>query len=530
MEYVNKLENLSVSEIVVYLRKSRSDNPAESVEDVLFKHEGILQDFAVRTWGEKIPEKNIYREVVSGETIEARPIVKAVLSLIELPKYKAVLTIEPQRLTRGDLSECGQIINTFRYTNTIIITPSITYDLEDKRDRKFFESELMRGNDYLEYIKEIMGRGRLAAVMRGCYIANIAPYGFSKCVINKNHTLERKDPQANAVLMMFEWKVYDRVGPIIIGRRLDSLGVPAPNGAERWSPYTIASILKNPVYDGKIRYGYRPAKKVMVDGQLTTIRPRAKEMEYIIVEGLHDALVPHDLFVAAQEDNGRIPRKKALATCRNPFAGLLVCPCGRKMSLRTYMKNGVERSAPRLLCDNQHNCHTRSVLYSEMVEAVSVTLESHINIFKLELENSPDPSLNLHESKVKQLESEIARLEEKGDKQRDFLEDGLYTKDEYIKRNTKLQERIKSLTAELEKTKKEMPVVIDYKDKIFTFSQAIKMINDRNVDAGEVNKFLKSIIDRIEYRNETDAKRHSGEKLIGGWKDNSFSIDIFLKF
>lgn len=32
------------------------------------------------------------------------------------------------------------------------------------------------------------------------------------------------------------------------------------------------------------------------------------------------------------------------------------------------------------------------------------------------LENSPDPSLNLHESKVKQLESEIARLEEKGDK------------------------------------------------------------------------------------------------------------------
>ena len=107
MEYVNKLENLSVSEIVVYLRKSRSDNPTESVEDVLFKHEGILQDFAVRTWGEKIPEKNIYREVVSGETIEARPIVKAVLSLIELPKYKAVLTIEPQRLTRGDLSECG---------------------------------------------------------------------------------------------------------------------------------------------------------------------------------------------------------------------------------------------------------------------------------------------------------------------------------------------------------------------------------------------------------------------------------------
>lgn len=110
------------------------------------------------------------------------------------------------------------------------------------------------------------------------------------------------------------------------------------------------------------------------------------------------------------------------------------------------------------------------------------------------------------------------------------MEDGLYTKGEYIKRNAKLQEKIKSLTAELEKTKKEMPVVIDYKDKIFTFSQAIKMINDRNVDAGEVNKFLKSIIDRIEYRNETDAKRHSGEKLIGGWKNNSFSIDIFLKF
>ena len=106
---------------IIYLRKSRSDSPLESVEEVLAKHEKMLQDFAIRTFGQPIPEENIFREVVSGETIEDRPEMKKVLSRIESKNIKGVLVVEPQRLSRGDLVDCGNIIRAFKYTGTKVL-------------------------------------------------------------------------------------------------------------------------------------------------------------------------------------------------------------------------------------------------------------------------------------------------------------------------------------------------------------------------------------------------------------------------
>ena len=57
---------------LIYLRKSRQDDPNETVEEVLEKHETMLQEFALKEFGGRIPEENIYREVVSGESIDDR--------------------------------------------------------------------------------------------------------------------------------------------------------------------------------------------------------------------------------------------------------------------------------------------------------------------------------------------------------------------------------------------------------------------------------------------------------------------------
>ena len=161
---------------LIYLRKSRQDDPNETVEEVLEKHETILQEYAQREFGGKIPEENIYREVVSGESIDDREEMQKVLARIEDPRIKGVLVVEPQRLSRGDLEDCGRLINDLRYTHTQVVTPYMTYDLEKKMERKFFQDELLRGRDYLEYTKEILLRGRISAVKRGCYSGNYAPY------------------------------------------------------------------------------------------------------------------------------------------------------------------------------------------------------------------------------------------------------------------------------------------------------------------------------------------------------------------
>ena len=101
--------NLSIDEIldmlIIYLRKSRKDMDYfkdESIEKTLQRHEKDLQDFIISIFGKPIPEHNIYREVASGDTIENRPVMQEVLSIIENDDKKGVICIEIERLARGN--------------------------------------------------------------------------------------------------------------------------------------------------------------------------------------------------------------------------------------------------------------------------------------------------------------------------------------------------------------------------------------------------------------------------------------------
>ena len=106
---------LNVHEILAYLRKSRKDYEFanESIEKTLERHESILQEYAIKTFGAPIPEENIFREVVSGDTIADRPEIQKVLSLIESDKYKAVLT---SLVSQRSSNTIGSLLNSFLNT------------------------------------------------------------------------------------------------------------------------------------------------------------------------------------------------------------------------------------------------------------------------------------------------------------------------------------------------------------------------------------------------------------------------------
>lgn len=64
----------------IYLRKSRSDNIDENNSDTLLRHQDILINLAKKS---NLPITAIYREVVSGDTISARPVMQQLLSEVE---------------------------------------------------------------------------------------------------------------------------------------------------------------------------------------------------------------------------------------------------------------------------------------------------------------------------------------------------------------------------------------------------------------------------------------------------------------
>lgn len=524
-------KDILVSEVIMYLRKSRSDDPYMTVEEVLEKHERQLQDYASATFGEPVPEHRIFREVVSGETITDRPVMKQVLQLLEQKTVKGVLVIEPQRLSRGDLEDCGRITNAFRYTGTLVITPVKTYDLSSEYDRKFFEMELTRGNDYLEYTKKILNRGRMASARQGNYIGNIAPYGYRRvtCKDGKKtiHTLEIIPEQAETVRTMFQLYLAGN-GLTKIADRMNELGI-KPLKSVRWSPASIGDILGNPVYVGKIRWGRKKTVKTMKNGEIVISRPINHGSDCILVPGKHPAIVDQELFDAVADRRGKIPKVKRGSELRNPFAGLVFCGtpgCGRPVFFKQFTRHRGKRPYHQksMICSDQRHCHTKSVLYDQFSARVKKILLESIDDFEIKLQNEDNSIFYFYENQLDHLEKELERLKQKDMCQKDAYEDGIYTKEEYSTRNAKLQEEIAEVSDCMEKIHTSMPKKVDYREYITRFRECLEKFEDPEVSAAEKNLLLKGCIEKIIYHNYNESRAGIGKHV-----SNEFELDVYLK-
>lgn len=536
----NYAEMFRPEEVLVYLRKSRTDDPTLSVEEVLQKHETMLDEWAEKNLGAKVPEENKHREVASGETIAARPEVQRLLKRAESPKYKAVLLVEVQRLSRGDLEDAGRLIKLLRYTSTAVITPQKMYDLRDDYDRDFFERELKRGNEFLEYTKRIMANGRLLSVSQGNYLGSKPPYGYDKAWVmegrRKCPTLKINETEAQAVRLIFDLFVNRDYGPTRIANRLDSLGYKPPT-RNRWSIYTIVTILDNIHYTGKVKWKWRSPTVVVDDGEIKERRPRAKPGDYLVYEGRHAPIVSEELFQAAQAKRGSSTRQKPNTEIRNPLAGLVRCRCGRSMSLRTYKtKDGAERSEPRLLCDGQRLCGTGSCLYSEMLERVRESLEACVEDFEYKARRDSGDARKALQRRVHDLEKRLENLEAKELAQWEAQADPdpaqRMPPEIFKKLNVKLQEEKEDVQEALHNARRSMPDPVYYEDKIVTFREALAALDDPEKPAAEKNRLLKRCIERIDYSRERPERIKRGAtplKTGGNWTEPPVQLEIRLK-
>lgn len=482
-------------EYIMYLRKSRADSPSESVEEVLEKHETILQELAERELGGRIPEHCIYREVVSGETVSERPEMMAVLSQIENPKLKGVLVVDPQRLSRGDLEDCGRVVNAFRYSKTLVITQRDSFDLTTKRDRKYFEQELMRGSDYLEYTKEILLRGRIAAVKRGCYIGNIPPFGYNKIVNEDGDSTLEPNEFAPAVLMAFEMYVNEGKTYLQIARHFDSLGI-KPYRSKVWEKCSIRAMLSNRHYIGLVYFGQTRKEKSVENGQIVVHARKQAPEDVIIAKGKHPAIVPLELFEAAQEIKDNNPRAKWDMPLQNPLAGLIWCHnCGKALAQHPY-----PHAETRIECRNRHGCNANSAKLREVIEAVAFALEmEHLPELEVKLTNDEGKAAIIQKKQIEKMYVELDELHAKEERQYDLLESGTYSEDVFAKRNKALHIEMDALKSKIFEAKQNLPKDIDYQSKIIKLQDAIAGLRDESLSAEQKNRLMKAIVQRIDY-------------------------------
>lgn len=486
---------LQSDEYIMYLRKSRADNPHESVEEVLEKHETLLQELAERDLGGRIPDHCIFREVVSGETIAERPEFNVVLSMIENPKLRGVLCADPQRLSRGDLEDCGKCVNAFRFSKTEVVTLNMTYDLTNKMQRKFFEQELMRGNDFLEYTKEILMRGRIASVKRGCYIGNIPPFGYNKIVNEDGDNTLEPNEYAPAVLMAFEMYVNEGKSYLEICRHFDSIGI-KPYRSNAWEKSSMRAMLKNRHYIGLVVFGKYRTEKTVVNGEIVAHSVRQSADEVIVAKGKHKAIVPLELFEAANEKMDNNPRAKWDMPLQNPLAGLIFChKCGRAMAQHPY-----PHAETRIECRNRHGCNANSAKLREVVEAVAYALEmENLPELEVKLSNDEGKAASIQKKQIEKMRSELEELHAKENRQHDLLESGTYSEEVFLKRNKALHVEMDDLKSRIYEAKQNLPKEVDYKGKIIKLQDAIAGLRDNSITPEQKNRLLKAIVRRIEY-------------------------------
>lgn len=519
--FTNYSELFTPEEILEYSRKSQSDDPLLTVEEVLQKHEALLDEWSLKHLGEKVPAKNKFREVVSGENLDNRPEINKVLRLIESPKYKAIKIVEPQRLTRGDLEDIGRIMKLLKLTNTYVITLDRMYDLRDEYDWNAFEAELKRGNDYLKYAKKIMNRGRLLSVSQGNFVGSRAPYGYNKVWVKdgkrKCPTLEENKEQADVVRMIFDLYVNKDWGRPSIANYLDELGIKPPQG-KFWSKEGLKDLLENVHYIGKVKWNWRKTFEIVEDGVIKKVSKKSKIGEYLIYEGRHEGIISEELFMAARAKQGKNHRAKVTTKIRNPLAGLMFCRCGRAMSLRTYKNNGVERTPPRLVCDDQARCHTGSVVFEEIIDRVAEILKECIEDFEIRINNNEGDSAKLHANLIKTLEKRMKDLQAKELSQWEAQSDPDPSKrmpQEIFKQlNEKLLKEKDEVYQALCKAYESMPEPVDYEEKIKTFTEALEALKNPAVDVQRKNTLLKACIERIDYSREQPQRIKSKQERV----------------
>ena len=159
------MEPKKIYEVAIYLRKSRDDSDGE--ENVLLKHETALTDLARQNNWRYV----IYRGIGSLDSIEYRPEFKRLLSDVENDFYDAVVVIDYDRLSRGDKEDRARIEKILKRSNTVVVTPTRVYDLNDEDQELITDIEGVFAR--VEY--EWDGMKRYRCLSTAIYVIRVRP-------------------------------------------------------------------------------------------------------------------------------------------------------------------------------------------------------------------------------------------------------------------------------------------------------------------------------------------------------------------
>ena len=515
----------------MYLRKSRRDIEAEQhgAGETLSRHKDMLLDLANRRG---ITVDKIYQEIVSADTIAARPVMQQLLSDIQAGLWDAVLVAEIERLARGDTMDQGQVAQAFKFSSTRIITPARDYDPNNESDEEYFEFGLFMARREYKTTTRRLQAGREASAHEGKYPGAVDPYGYMRYKLKgeKGWSLRIVPEEAEHVRLMYSLFAYGReiekdgqtvhepMGAAKVADVLNELGSRTRKG-NPWTTSAVRVLIHNPLYCGLVQWYTREKKVQMVDGRRVTTRPFSDR--HFLAKGRHEPIVDQALWDAAQaasKNRNKLSVNRSKDTV-NPLAGIIKCSeCGKAM-VRTPMY-GHLAGVDYLKCSTPR-CPTSSCPLEDVETMILSTLSAWLKEAPLPAAAPVKPDASAETMRLA-AEAHLAELEKRRTRLMDLLEQGVYDTTTYIERSSLLAKEITAAKSALESipvTKRSnREKIADLLPEITHVLQAYPTA----VTPAEKNQLLRSVIDHITYHKTHRCFRNENPAAF-------VSLDIFPK-
>ena len=417
-----------------------TDYDEVSVEETLSRHRQILDRYCK---DKKLNVVEILEEVVSGESLAARPEMMRLLDLVSTGMYAGVVCMDIERLSRGSSMEAGYIMQIFQTNYCKIITPGKTFDLQNESDEQFTDMKFMFSRYELKTINKRLVRGRNQSASEGKFMGSMAPYGYRAYKLPgvKGNSLRIEPEEAKVVQMIYDMYGKQGMGYNAIAYALNDMHIPARKG--EWSQTSIVNILTNEVYLGKIRWRREPVKRVVRDGFLA--KTRILNDDYELYDGMHEPIITEEQWEMAKAVKKKKGHHSTHTTkeLKNPFAGILFCEkCGAALKRNVPGKN--QGTAPWFRCPTR-GCDCRIVKCHTVEEAIRDAMEDWLDEYIIQLNSESKPKVDPIATALEAVQAQLAGLQQQQDTLCDYLEKGVYTIDMFTKRNAILASEIKKL-------------------------------------------------------------------------------------
>ena len=488
-----------MSYFVMYLRKSRADAEAEKRGrfETLAEHERQLTALC-RERGLEVAE--IYKELVSGESIAERAEFQKVLERVKDKDCAGIVCHAVDRLGRGDPMEYGYVLSTLRFNGCKIVTPSKTFDTANIADIQHLKLQMFVSNIEFDHIRERLHDGSRRSVENGCYIGSHAPYGYDKARIDGRPSLVPNE-EADAVRLMYKLAC-EGLDKGKIARKLNSDGIKTKTG-KAWTAQRVGATLSNPIYKGCLRWGYTRVVQRNVNGLIVKARDSSHE-DMTLHRGLHKPLVDADTWERANASafaSSPVPNDM---TIKNPFAGLLYCgKCGRAL-VRQLTKNSGKKYE-RLHHAYNTDCQIKSIALDYVMHELVSALLAIADDMEIQAVQVPDTTELDYVNRA--IDSESSKL--------DKLLELFYADAIDIEEFKTRRAESAALVAELRSRRDILTASANTTYKmVSTVHEVIRLLEDDSVPPDAKNTALRMLISRIDYFEIDRATKNRNIRLV----------------